>query len=176
MPERDGASGTGTYIDHPAPSVGLFTWLMVGLCGCMFGLAVVLETYSELVKEMGRGGEAVAIGILVVLVLSTALVLFYLWPIYTTHYAIGPEGIAVKYGPWKRTYAWSDFERAYWQRGMFASRIGWPSVSPCVRLTDAVVFKRKKGRWPLYLTPNDSRLFLAKVSEFAEELTRQAIF
>lgn len=179
MPERDGASGTGTYIDHPAPGVGLFTWLMVGVCGCIAGLAVLVETYSEIVKEAGRAGEVVALASVVVLALSAALVSFYFWPIYATYYAIGPEGIAVKYGPWKRTYAWSDFERAYWQRGMFTGSIGWPSVTPCVRLTDAVVLKRRKGkggRRPLYLTPNDSRLFLVKISELAPELTRQAIF
>ena len=81
----------------------------------------------------------------------------------------------MRYGPWTRRYPWSDFSAAYWQKGMFASRIGWPSATPCVRLTDAVLLKRK-GKWlGLYLPPNDSRAFLARISELAPELTREMV-
>jgi hypothetical protein len=94
---------------------------------------------------------------------------------YTTYYVLESEGITVNYGPWKKTYNWNEFESAYLNLGMFSSRIGWPSVTPCVRLTDAVVFKRKKG-WGLYLIPNDPKEFIIRVSLFAEDLTREAIY
>jgi hypothetical protein len=58
---------------------------------------------------------------------------------------------------------------------MFATRIGWPSVTPCVRLTNAVLLKRK-GKWfGLYLTPNDPKAFLQRIGEFAPELTAELI-
>ena len=53
----------------------------------------------------------------------------------------------------------THFATAYWQRGMFATRIGWPSVTPCVRLTDGVLLKRRAKRFGLYLTPNEPKAF-----------------
>jgi hypothetical protein len=58
---------------------------------------------------------------------------------------------------------------------MFATRIGWPTVTPCVRLTNAVLLKRPGKQFGLYLTPNDSRAFLQRIEEFAPELTSEAI-
>ncbi len=104
-----------------------------------------------------------------------AIVGFYFWAFYSTYYAVSAKGIDIRYGPWTRTYPWSDFTAAYWQKGMFATRIGWPSVTPCVRLTDAVLLKRKKRGFGLYLTPNDPRAFLQKVAGFAPELTAETI-
>jgi hypothetical protein len=101
---------------------------------------------------------------------------FYFWPLYTTYYTLTPAGLLVRYGPWKHRYTWAEFVGATWQRGMFATRIGWPSVTPCVRLTDAVMLRRKGKLFGLYLTPNDSRAFLNRVSELAPALTRESIF
>jgi hypothetical protein len=81
----------------------------------------------------------------------------------------------VRYGPWKRSYPWSHFKAAFWQKGMFTSRIGWPSVTPCVRFSNGVQLQRKKGWFALYLTPNDPRAFLARISEFAPELTKETL-
>jgi hypothetical protein len=58
---------------------------------------------------------------------------------------------------------------------MFATRIGWPSVTPCVRLTDGVLLKRRVKRFGLYLTPNEPKAFLQKIAEFAPELTSELI-
>lgn len=123
----------------------------------------------SLVEEVGPVLGWVALAIVV------GSTLFYVWVFSTTYYTVDAEGIQVRYGPWTRRYPWSDFSAAYWQKGMFASRIGWPSATPCVRLTDAVLLKRK-GKWlGLYLTPNDSRAFLARISELAPELTRETV-
>ncbi|HEU5309893.1 MAG TPA: hypothetical protein VFV24_00445 [Candidatus Eisenbacteria bacterium] len=108
--------------------------------------------------------------------LCLAVVCFYYWPLYATYYTLSHDGIHVRYGPWSRKYAWSEFACATWQRGMFAMRIGWPSVTPCVRLTDAVLLRRNRRGFGLFLTPNDSRAFLRRVSKLAPDLTWESIF
>jgi hypothetical protein len=159
--------GTGgkKYVDHPAPSAPTVTLFLTGI-----GLLLVMV--PTIVKASGEqlGGLYAAM-----LLLTLAILCFYLWPIHTTYYTLSPEGIHVRYGPWKRQYPWSDFKAAFWQEGMFATRIGWPSVTPCVRFSNCVQLKRKKGWFPLYLTPNDPRAFLARISEFAPELTKETI-
>jgi len=42
-------------------------------------------------------------------------------------------------------------------------------------LTNAVHLKRTRGWFPLYLTPNDPKPFLQKITEFAPDLTRETI-
>ena len=150
------------YVDHPAPGAGFMALLFVAL-------ALLLVAVPELLRtETPRAARLVVFGTL-------AILAFYLWPLYSTYYTLMPSGLQVRYGPWKRTYSWSEFNTVFWQRGLFASRIGWPPMTPCVRLTDAVLLKRPGKPWGLYLTPNDSRAFLAKVTEFAPELTRETI-
>jgi len=157
-------SATQRYVDHPAPSAPTVILFMAGII-LLLALLPVLETSGDL-----HGGFYIAL-----LLLTLAILSFYLWPIYSTYYTLSPEGIHVRYGPWKRLYPWSDFKAAFWQEGMFATRIGWPSVTPCVRFSNCVQLKRKKGWFPLYLTPNDPRAFLARISEFAPELTKETI-
>jgi hypothetical protein len=149
------------YVDHPAPSVAAVTLLLVA--------AIVLA--AALVSAAPQGLLAA-----IVMFVSLGVVSFYFWPFYTTYYTLSPDGLVVRYGPWTRRYPWSDFSAAYWQKGMFAMRIGWPSITPCVRLTNAVLLRRrKKWRYGLYLTPNDPRAFLQKISEVAPELTAETI-
>ena len=151
------------YVDHPAPSVVLVVLLMLSVAAVLFALPTVTQS-------PGGGVFPLAATAVVLLILC-----FYFWPIYKTYYTLSPEGILVEYGPWKRLHPWSDFSAAYWRKGMFASRIGWPSITPCVRLTNAVHLKRKRGWFPLYLTPNDPKAFLHKITEFAPDLTRETI-
>ncbi len=157
-------SATRKYVDHPAPSAPTVILFVAGII-LLLALVPVLETSGDL-----HGGFYIAL-----LLVTLAILCFFLWPIYTTYYTLSPEGIHVRYGPWKRLYPWSDFKAAFWQTGMFATRIGWPSVTPCVRFSNCVQLKRKKGWFPLYLTPNDPRAFLARISEFAPELTKETI-
>lgn len=150
------------YVDHPAPGVFLMALMLVGLI-------LTIKLATDMATD---GGSALGWGLVAVVV---AIIVFYSWAFYTTYYTIGAEGLEVRFGPWTRRYPWSDFGTAFWQRGMFASRIGWPSVTPCVRFTDAVLLKRRAKWLGLYLTPNDSRAFLVKISEFAPELTRETV-
>ena len=115
--------------------------------------------------------------VITICVLGIALLAFYFWPIYSTYYTLDPNGIEVKYGTWRGFYPWSDFEIAYPQKGMFSTRIGYPSISPCVRLTDGIVLRRKWRSvfFALYLTPNDTQAFMERISEFAPKLTRETM-
>ena len=113
--------------------------------------------------------------IVAVLVLFVAILCFSFWLVYTAYYTVDEEGITVKYGPSTHTYRWEEFRTVYWRKGMFALKIGWPSVTPCVRLSNAVALHRKSKWWPLYLTPNDPKAFVEKITLFAPELTREMI-
>ena len=155
---------TPTYIDHPVPSAAVMILLT-------FVLGVLLVSIPAVIVEVPKGSVAA----IAVVGLGLATICFYFWPLYTTYYMLSPVGLMVRYGPWKRRYDWSEFTDAGWRRGMFTTRIGWPSVTPCVRLTDAVAFRRRRG-FGLYLTPNDTRAFLKRIAEFAPDLTRKAIF
>ena len=155
-------SVTKKYVDHPAPSVVMVAILLVVIVGVFASIP---------------SAPAPSHGTLFWVVIGSALAItaFYFWPFYSTYYTISVEGIEVRYGPWTRLYPWSDFAVAHWQKGMFATRIGWPSVTPCVRLTNAVLLKRRARRFGLYLTPNDPRAFIRRIEEFAPELTAEAI-
>jgi hypothetical protein len=157
-------SGTRKYVDHPAPS-----WVMVALL-----LFVICGLISILPGVRGPS-QGTTPTIWVAMGLTLAVIAFYFWPIYSTYYTVSDAGLEVRYGPWTHLYPWSDFATAYWQKGLFATRIGWPSISPCVRLTNAVLLKRKTRGFGLYLTPNDPRAFLGKIGEFAPELTAETI-
>jgi hypothetical protein len=157
-------NGNKKYVDHPAPSVVVVVLLLLVIVGLIGALTAGASS---------PGSNATLFWL--VAVATLALLGFYFWPFYSTYYTMSAEGIEVRYGPWTRRYPWSDFATAYWQRGMFATRIGWPSVTPCVRLTNAVLLKRRAKQFGLYLTPNDPRAFLQKISEFAPELTAEAI-
>lgn len=151
------------YVDHPAPSVVLMLMLL--------GLFVAV---TLAVPAMAREGTPTMVWVLILGTLAASL--FYCWPFYSTYYTLSPEGIQIRYGPWTRRFPWTDFTVAYWRKGMFATRIGLPGMTPCVRLTDAVMLKWRHKWFGLYLTPNDSRAFLGKIAEFAPELTRETVF
>lgn len=152
------------YVDHPAPSIGLMVMVSFSIVFLILAIPAIFDLSLR---------ERVAGGVVIFLVLVTLC--FYLWPLYSTYYTVSAAGIQVRYGPWARQYPWSDFTTAYWQKGLFTTRIGWPWVTPCVRLSDCVLFQRRTKQFGLYLTPNDSRAFLKRITEFAPELTAELI-
>ena len=153
------------YVDHPAPSVGFVTILLLAI----FATVAVIPT------TLSAPSSQLPVTIWAAITLTVAILCLFFWPLYSTFYAVSSEGLGVRYGPWIRHYQWSDFVTAYWQKGMFATRIGWPSVTPCVRLSDGVLLKRRAKRFGLYLTPNDPRAFLLKIAGFAPNLTAETI-
>jgi hypothetical protein len=164
MPDRD-----RKYVDHPAPSLGLMALLL-------FALGVVLAAIPAMLRGSSHGAASSnALLVWASIALPLGVMGFYFWPLYSTYYTVSETGLEVRYGPWTRRYPWSDFVTAYWQKGMFATRIGWPSVTPCVRLTNGVLLKRGAKRFGLYLTPNEPKAFLQRVAEFAPQLTNELI-
>ena len=153
------------YVDHPAPSIGLMAILLLA----------ILVTVAAIPATLSTPASQVPVVIWVAIVLTVVMLCLFFWPLYSTFYTVSSEGLQVRYGPWIRHYAWSDFVTAYWQKGMFATRIGWPSVTPCVRMSNGVLLKRRAKRFGLYLTPNDPRAFLLKIAEFAPDLTAETI-
>ena len=137
--------------------------------------AVISLLPDVLATPPGEASPLVALAVRTLILLGLGILCFYFWPLYSTYYTLSSAGVQIRYGPWARQYAWSDFAAAYWQKGLFVTRIGWPSVTPCVRLTDGILLKRKTGRLGLYLTPNDPRAFLQRIAEFAPELTAEVV-
>jgi hypothetical protein len=143
--------------------------LAISLGGVLAGISVMLRQ-PTLETTSGVPGFAWA-----AIAAMLAVLCFFFWPLYSTYYTIGARGLEVRYGPWVRQYSWSEFATAYWQRGMFATRIGWPTITPCVRLTNCVLLKRRAKGFGLYLTPNDPKAFLQRMAEFAPELTAELV-
>jgi hypothetical protein len=157
------------YVDHPAPGIGLMALLFLSL-GLL--IAVIPATLPDPPRALSPLVLLTGPGVLFVLL---AIFCFYFWPLYTTYYTVSSAGLQVRYGPWRRLYPWSDFTAAYWQKGLFVTRIGWPSVTPCVRLANGVLLHRRKRGFGLYLTPNDPRAFIRRIGEFAPELTAESV-
>ncbi|MFA6356240.1 MAG: hypothetical protein WCY23_03930 [Candidatus Omnitrophota bacterium] len=154
------------FVDHPAPSIGLFTLLMGIIC-------LLIGIIAYIPKD--EPNSPVAISIYSIFAFVIVVYVFYLWPLYTTYYILDRIGITVKYGPWTHKSRWEDFKTVYWQKGMFITKIGWPSINPCVRLSNGLVLPRKNKIWGLYLTPNDPKAFIKKIEIFAPELTKEMI-
>ena len=163
----EGSGIAPRFVDHPAPSAPLMVihFLVIAV--------LAIGAVPEAVRSIEQTPMSFLPIVIVGLILCTLV--FYLWPFFQTQYVISAQGILVRYGPWRRQYDWSEFSGAYSQRGLFSMRIGWPSVTPCVRMTDAVILSRRTRRYDLYLTPNESRAFLVKIGEFAPDLLRETI-
>jgi len=119
--------------------------------------------------------SGLALTVVAVLILFIAVLCLAFWLLYSAYYTVDRNGITVRYGPATHAYRWEEFETVHWRRGMFATKIGWPSVTPCVRLSNALALQRRDRWWPLYLTPNDPKAFAAAITRFAPELTQQMI-
>ena len=153
-----------SYVDHPRPGAGVLAinvFAIAGLaCAIVFGIRDT--SYIAWFPVTFMGGCLLLIG-------------FFLWPLYATYYTLSASGLVVRYGPWTRAYPYSDFIEVRWQKGLFSTRIGWPTITPSVRLTNAVVLKRRSSWFGLYLTPRDPKAFLGRLSLYAPDLAREAI-
>jgi hypothetical protein len=158
------------FVDHPAPGVGLMSLLIFTLCTVLGVIPVLLDLSPD--EQLPGFFLPLVLGVMIG---SAAIVGFYFWPFYATYYILDNTGITVKYGPWTRSYRWNEFSTVYWQKGMFLMRIGWPSMTPCVRLTNGLALKRTDRRPMLYLTPNDPIAFAEKIALFAPVLTQEMI-
>lgn len=151
------------YIDHPRPGVGLLILMALFLSGFLAALPAVLLADARL---------PLRILISALLVIFAGILIYSFWLLHNVWYRIDGEGIEVKYGPAKVSYPWGEFKNARHKSGIFALKIGWLGVTPCVRLKNAVVLRKENSRIPLYLTPSAPRTFLEKIRQVAPQLVR----
>jgi len=157
------------FVDHPAPSIGLMTIMLIVAIGC----AVVIPSVLRLPPgEVPPWSVPVIVSAACIIL---AILCLAFWLVYSTYYTLSEAGLTVKYGPSTITYRWDEFRTVYWRKGVFATKIGWVSVTPCVRLSNAVALYRKDKFWPLYLTPNDPRALIEVITLFSPELTKEVI-
>ena len=161
------ASEEPSYVDHPTPGAGILAINLFVIAALGYALASMIQsiphTSTAWIPLTVVGGSLLLIG-------------FFFWPLYSTYYTLSAAGLVVRYGPWIRAYSYSDFVTARWNKGLFSTRIGWFSITPGVRLTNAVVLNRRSWwKFGLYLTPKNPKAFLDRLSLFAPELTREIV-
>jgi hypothetical protein len=144
------------YTDHPLPSLGLLVLLGFLFIGFFVMIIIILLT------DLFDGYKAIAIGLLIVFNL---VIVFSIKLINNTYYTLFQDGLQIKFANKVSTYKWSDFDDVSWKKGLFALKIGWQHVTPCVRLRSALVLRRKIGLFPLYITPTDPEDFLEKIHQ-----------
>ena len=151
------------FADHPKPGSGLIVVMALFLIGFLAALPAVLLADAWL---------PLRVLISALLALFAGILIYAFWLLHNTWYKLDREGIEVKYGPAKVSYPWSDFNNARHKPGIFALKIGWMGMTPCVRLKNAVVLRRENSRIPLYLTPSDPLTFLEKIRQLEPQLIR----
>ena len=144
------------YTDHPLPSLGLLVLLGLVFIGFFVLIFIILLT------ELFEGYKSIAIGLLIVFNL---VIVFGIKLINNTYYTLYRDGLHIKFANKVSTYEWSDFDNITWRKGLFSLKIGWQHVTPCVRLRNALVLRRKTGLFPLYITPTDPEDFLDKIHQ-----------
>lgn len=151
------------YIDHPQPGTGLIIIMALFLIGFLVALPAVL-----------LADEALWIRALICILLGSgiAVLVFAFKLVHNTWYQIDHQGLVVKYGSAKTSFPWSEFKDARHKPGLFALKIGWLRVTPCVRLSNAVVLRRQNANFPLYLTPSDPMDFLDRIRQIQPDLQK----
>ena len=149
------------YIDHPCPGAGLLIIMALFLSGFLVALPAVLLADARL---------ALRILISALLVIFTGILIYSFWLMHAVWYKVDGDGIEVKFGSAKSSYPWSDFKDARHKPGIFALKIGWLRMTPCVRLKNAIVLRRENSRIPLFVTPSIPEEFLEKVRQIEPRL------
>jgi hypothetical protein len=149
------------YTDHPLPSLSLLVLLGTFFLGFLALIPIILQT------DLFEGYKPYAIGILL---LFNAVIIYSISLIHNTYYSLCQDGIQIKFGNQVSKYQWTEFRKITWKKGIFALKIGWRHLTPCVRLCNALVLGRTKNPFPLYITPTDPEVFLEKIHEIRPSL------
>jgi hypothetical protein len=149
------------YTDHPLPSINLLLLLGSFFLGFLALIPIILQT------TLFEGYKPLAIGILILFI---AVITYAVTLIHNTYYTIHQDGIDIKYGNQVSSYVWSEFREITWKKGIFALKIGWRNITPCVRLGSALVLRRRQGPFPLFITPTDPEFFLDKIRQIYPSL------
>jgi hypothetical protein len=151
------------FTDHPQPGSGLLVIMSLFLIGFLIAIPLIW---------LGEMDICLRVFFCTPLVIFTAILVYAFWLLHNTWYRVNQDGLTVKYGLAEVSYLWTEFEDARYRPGVFALKIGWLGVTPCVRLKNALLFKRKNSRVPLYLTPSDSEEFLEKICNLQPDLVK----
>lgn len=148
-------SGQGTpIIDHPQPGSGLLILMALFLIGFLAAIPAVM---------LAEAGLGIRVLVSILLVIFSTILVYGFWLLQNTWYQADHEGIGVKFGPAEVNFLWSEFREVRYKPGLFGLKIGWARVTPCVRLRNALVFRRERSSLPLFLTPSDPEDFLERI-------------
>ena len=158
---------THPHVDHPTPSM----FMVVMLVGSIIGMLAVIPVMMAIPAE--EAPPPVLLLTYLSVAIGVAAMGFYLWPMYSTYYTVEKRGLTVNYGPWFRHFSWNEFETARRKEGTITTSVGMPSATPCVRLTDGIILKRKHRARGLCLTPDSCETFMARLSDVAPDLVKE---
>lgn len=149
------------FTDHPPPANGLL--IIIALFGAAF-LAAIPSVLSS--------GEGLVLRLIISFVLLTcaSVVVYAFWLLHNTWYEVNGEGILVRFGRSIKRYDWGEFQAISHRPGIFALKIGWQGVTPCVRLRNGIMLIRMESPFPLFLTPTSPQEFLEIVYQFEPRL------
>lgn len=143
-----------SFTDHPAPGSGLLLIMALFLIGFLAAVPAVLLSVISL---------GIRILVCILLVIFIGILIYAFWLLHNAWYEVDRAGLVVKYGQAEIDFKWNGFKSAHHIPGVFALKIGWLGVTPCVRLKNAVLLCRNNSRVPLFLTPSNPRDFLDKI-------------
>jgi hypothetical protein len=163
MPNSEFQAENDIFIDRPFPSLLLIILislvLVLGLLAAPIGF--------NLIGKIRLFGAIFVIIISGVAILYTSLTLIAL---VSTKYSLDQTGLDIRFGIWHRVFAWNEINGVYQYKGFFATKVGLPGETPCVRLTNAVILKLTTGKL-IYLTPKDTDKMLSKITWFISKFT-----
>ena len=154
------------FTEDPRPGLGLL--LIMGVF-TLFFLAGLLVVFIWNILPPYQ------VWISIVLVFFILILLYGFWMVFNTSYILDRDGITVKFGLATSRYDWNEFSSIRLKQGLFTLKIGWLGVTPCVRLSNAVLLGRMNSRIPLYLTPDDTQEFMQRILHLRPSLGSKAI-
>ena len=161
FPVIEGIMVYSSYLDKPRPAAGILLTMSAFL---VFFLVLVPLSFTWEILPLFQ------VSIILILLLMILILLYGFWMLHHTSYLVDQEGIQVRYGSSEENYSWSEFSEVKRQRGLFALKLGWRGITPCVRLTDAVRLSRSHSKIPLFLTPTDPDQFLEVIRKLEPRL------
>jgi hypothetical protein len=94
---------------------------------------------------------------------------YLLWAAATASYRITPDRLSIRFGLRRREYQWAEFESAFHSRGSVPFKL---TFTPCTRLSNPVVLRRRHGLGTVELTPDNPQAFLQRLGALVPQLAQ----
>jgi hypothetical protein len=94
---------------------------------------------------------------------------YMLWAAATAAYRITPDRLSIRFGLRRREYQWAEFESAFHSRGSVPFKL---TFTPCTRLSNPVVLRRRHGLGTVELTPDNPQAFLQRLGALVPQLAQ----